>query len=567
MLQIALAGLYTTLLCWIWGHATICLLQTAMPGAKKTLLPFSIVCLAGLSALVVIACALSIRMPLGGWGLQLVLLLLALLYLRLNKTAWPDVRAAIRKARSDFSPLLLTLFFTSILLLLVLGAWEVVHPDTLAYHAQAIRWIGQYKAVPGLVHLHMRYGLQNDWFIAAALFSFPFTHTHALTFVNTCAAAWYLLFVVCRIGEAWQHNNRKAWLRSLLYLLLLAYSFWDFGMLRLTAVSASPDFVAGLFCWTAFYLLANDDDEDRWILVFFFSIMAVLIKLSSAPILLLAAYALYFFIKKRQQKAVAYLIVFTLLAVVPYIIRNIITTGYLVFPLPLADIIQVDWKYDHHSTRQVQQYISDYARIGAEASLGGAALDAKQWLPIWWHNRGYAERFAAGAVVLTLLPGVVLFKRVVLQVSFHTRLLLLVAATGLLFWFWQAPDPRFGYGFLFPLPGLVLYRLGLGYPLVEKASKWLLIGGLAIFATIIAAYTGYRFLHFFHAKNWLQPEGIPPIATKTFIQQGILFQVPCHVCGCGSTPLPCAYDDEPFLLRGPSLQDGFKTARPLRSDR
>ena len=565
MLQIALAGFYITLLCYAWGHLTIRLLQTALPATKAALPPFSIVCMAGMSTLVVIAGALSVWMPLGGWGLQLALLSCALIYGWVNSGVWRDLQATASKAATRLPPLLLFLLPAGFVLLLVLGSWTVGHPDTLAYHAPLIRWITAYKAVPGLVHLHMRYGLQNYWFIACALFGFSFTHTAALTFINTCVVGWYLLFTTGRIGEAWQAKTPLALLQSILFLLLLALSLLDFGMLRLTATSASPDFVAGIYCWIVFYLLLNAQEESSWMLLFFFSLMAVLVKLSSAPILLLAVYAFILLVKKRRRKAVAYLFLFTLLALGPFIARNIIATGHIVFPSPLADILAVDWKLDHRSTVLLQQYISDYARIGERARIGGPPVAGwKEWMPLWWGNRSWVEKFVLEGLAATLLLGCIFFKRVVQQANFQTRLMLLVAAAGLLFWFLQAPDPRFGYGFIFPLQAVVLYRLAAGYRLSGNGGRWILSAGLIVCTTGIAAYTAYRFTHFFTAKNWLQPEGIPPTATKKINHQGILFYTPCHTCGCGSTPLPCAYDDEPFLLRGALLEDGFRSVWPVR---
>ena len=560
MLQIALAGLYITLLCYTWGHASVRLLQTALQGTKSALPPFSIVCMAGLSTLVVIGGALSLWMPLGGWALQLALLICAIAYAWFNKEVWTNAWASAGKAASRMHSFLLALLVVSLTLLLVLGAWVVVHPDTLAYHAPSIRWIAEYKAIPGLVHLHMRYGLQNYWFIACALFQFSFTHTTALTFINTSVGAWYLLFMVSRISEA--GKNKDALLRNTLFLLLLAFSFLDFGMLRLTAVSASPDFVAGLYCWILFYLLLEGEDESRWPLLFFFSVMAVLIKLSCAPVLLLGGYALYILIKKGRKKAVVYLSLFTLLALGPFIARNIIASGHIIFPSPLADILQVDWKLDHRSTALVKQYITDYARIGQRAAIGGEPVTG--WMPLWWSNRSVVEKFYLVVMAVTLLLGSVSFRRVVLQAPPNTRLLLFVAAAGILFWFLQAPDPRFGYAFIFPLEGVLLYRLIVAARLSKRVGKGAVFVAVALCTIGIAAYTAYRFTHFFQVKDWLQPEGIPPTATKKINRQGIWFYVPCHTCGCGSTPLPCAYDDEPFLLRGSSLEDGFKSVKPVK---
>lgn len=566
MAEIALAGLYITLLCWTWGHLVLRIFHAAMPGARAGLPPFSIVCMAGLSGLSVIAGALSVWMPLGGVVLQLALLGIALVYGAWNKEVRTDFIAAVKRV-TCIHPAGLCLLSSCLLLLLLMGSWIIIHPDTTGYHAQTIRWIAEYKAIPGLVHLHVRYGYQGYWFLDCALFSFSFLPTQALTFVNTCVAGWYVLFVVGRVSEGLRENRHTGILRSLLLILLFAYTMLDYGMLRLTAVSASPDFVAGIYCWLVFYLLVNKKQEQDGMLIFFFSILAVLIKLSSVPLLLLAGWILYGLIRRGRKKAVLSLVVLAVLAMAPFFARNIITSGHLVFPSPLLDVLHPDWKLDHQSTVRAQQYITDYARVGAKAN-GGAQIHLlwKQWLPVWWANRSGTEKFSLLSLLSCLLLACSFFKKMVLQAEPGTCLLFFLSAAGLLFWFVQAPDPRFGYGFIFPVQGVVLYRLAVMYPLAVQTGKRVLVPAMGALTLLVTGYTGYRFIRFFHVQNWVRPAGIAPTATRKIIQGGIVFRVPCHTCGCGSTPLPCAYDDNPFLLRGPSLTDGFKSAQPVTSD-
>lgn len=571
MLQIALAGLYVTLLCWTWGHLTIRILQSAVPGGPAPMPAFSIVCIAGLSTLAVIAGALSIWMPVGGWMLQTALLLVALSYWLMRKSVGREFFTVMRKAATRMHPVALCLLLSCSLLLLLMGTWVISHPDTLGYHVQTIRWMAEYKAIPGLVHLHSRYGYQGYWFLVCALFSFPFTHTAALTFINTCVAGWYVLFMVGRIGVAWKGgsaDNAGNKLQSILFLLLLAYSLWDFGLLRLTAVSASPDFVAGIYCWLVFYLLVNRKQQNEWMLIFFFSILAVLIKLSSAPLLLLAVVILYRFLKTGSRKAIVVLCLFAILAISPFITRNVIATGHFLFPSTFADILQVDWKLDHSSTQRAQQYITDYARIGEKANVAHLPpLQWKDWLPVWWNNRNGAERCALATLLTALLLACFFFKKIIQRAPFETRLLFFISAAGLVFWFLQAPDPRFGYGFIFPIQGMVLYRLATTHSIQVPAAKRLLLLAAAAIILWITGYTVYRFIYFFHARNWIMPEGVLPIATRKVSQQGVVFQVPCRTCGCGDAPLPCAFEGKPFQLRGSSVTDGFRSAQRVKADR
>jgi hypothetical protein len=66
----------------------------------------------------------------------------------------------------------------------------------------------------------------------------------------------------------------------------LTVSMWSYTQVRLTATSASPDFIATLIIWAIIYLLLEKKLKypaaSEWILVAFLSLVAVTIKLSVA---------------------------------------------------------------------------------------------------------------------------------------------------------------------------------------------------------------------------------------------------------------------------------------------
>ena len=58
----------------------------------------------------------------------------------------------------------------------------------------------KYKAVPGLVHLHVRFGYQGLWFVDTALFGFSFTGIEGITFLNSTVLFWFFIFFINRIN-------------------------------------------------------------------------------------------------------------------------------------------------------------------------------------------------------------------------------------------------------------------------------------------------------------------------------------------------------------------------------
>src|SRR5204863_8228484 len=131
---------------------------------------------------------------------------------------------------------------------------------------------------------------------------------------------------------------------------LLVISTWSYTQVRLTATSASPDFIAAIFILIIIYLLLEKElkhlDSSNWLLVAFLSLVAVTIKLSVAPILLVAIVPALLGLMKRTIKLFFTILFISIIVLSPFIARNIITTGYIVFPSTDIDVANVDWKYD-----------------------------------------------------------------------------------------------------------------------------------------------------------------------------------------------------------------------------
>jgi hypothetical protein len=128
--------------------------------------------------------------------------------------------------------------------------------------------------------------------------------------------------------------------------------------------------------------------------------------------------------------------------------------------------------------------------------------------------------------------------------------------TGIIFWFINAPDPRFGFGFILGSISLVAYLV-----LREKhilISKNILLGILIISSVATLAYTVYRFKNFFNTEQLITPLGIPSSEFKTFDCNGIKINSPLNA-EFGETPIPCTdLDCEKFSPKGIRVEDGFK---------
>ncbi|TMI89675.1 MAG: hypothetical protein E6H08_16165 [Bacteroidetes bacterium] len=558
MLTILLAWIYITFLCWTWG-----ILFLQMISVTKTRLHFplfSIICITGLSAITVIAGLLSLFFPLGEWWVQF-LFIIPCLVLFFQKNS-PAFFAALKKEFQDLHFISIILLSVCLLLILVMSSWIVIHPDTLGYHAQTIQWIEKYKAVPGLVHLQVRFGYQGLWFVDNALFGFSFTGNEGITLLNSTVLFWFFIFLTNRINYNFFKAGKRVY--GLLWTALLLISTWSYTQVRLTATSASPDFIAALFILIIIYLLlekkVKHPDDSTWLLAAFLSVVAVTIKLSVAPILLIAAVPAFIGLVKRKIKLFFTIFFISVITLTPFIVRNIITTGYVVFPSTSIDVTHVDWKYNRERTINEKNYITAYAKnpgIIVRTEINAInKMNPAEWLPTWWQNRSTADKIIMTFLVLSFFIALLSIKKILLS-GFIPQFVLVTLLTGIIFWFVNAPDPRFGFGSILGFIAVVSYLV-----FTEKEiliQKSVLIAILLIITGSVLAYTGYRFVNFFKKDQLLKPLGIEKVEYKTFDCDGIKINSPVANKDLGITPIPCTdLDCERFSPRGHKVEDGFR---------
>jgi len=558
MLATLLAWIYITLLCWMWGILFLQLIKRII----KTDLQFphfSIICITGLSVITVVAAILSLFIPLGAWWVQIIFIAPCLLLFRKNGVF---LFSLVKKEFSNLHLASCILLSAFLLLILVMSTWMIVHPDTLGYHAQTIQWIEKYKAVPGLVHLHVRFGYQGLWFVDCALLGFSFMGKEGITFLNSAVLLWFFIFIINRINYNFFKDGKK--LFGLLWIILLSASMWSYTQVRLTATSASPDFIATLFILAIIYLLLEKNQKhiagSEWLLLAFLSLVAVTIKLSVAPVLLIAVAPALIGLFKRKIKLFFTILFLSIITLTPFIARNIITTGYVVFPSTFIDITNVNWKYSTELTVSEKDYITAYAKkqgVAAKEEINAVnELSAAEWLPTWWQQRSTADK----AIMLLLMLSFVallLSIRKIIRSGFIPLLVLFTLFSGIIFWFINAPDPRFGFGSIIGFIAVTAYLI-----LKEKEifiGKNVLIATLFVLSVTSLAYTGHRFINFFSTEQLLIPLGIEKSDYKTFGCDGIKFNTPVDGKDFGTTPVPCTdLDCEKFSPRGNEIADGFR---------
>ncbi|WP_207515100.1 LIC_10190 family membrane protein [Longitalea luteola] len=561
MLLTLLSWIYITAVCLIWGNILLSPFKQLTATGDAPDLP--VICLTGLAGIGVLSLAASVLIPLA-LAAHLIVLVFAIAYILIPTNRKQIIQQLIFIRRMKRLPLLL--FSSCALLILVMSTYEIIHPDTLLYHAQAIKVMEQYKAIPGLVHLRYETAMASMWFAVQAIFRFDFIHTNNYLFVNGCVLCWFCLLLCLKLTTA---DNKQSDAKAITncqltpWVLLLIYSTVSWTQLRLTAVSASPDFITSLYIWAAFYSFAQTRSGNNRVytyLTVLFCCTALTIKLSAIAIALLPLLIVLTLLRQKKIKTALLLTGVSAVIIMPYLVRNTITTGYPLFPSTVVDLFNFDWKLSEPQVQGFQHYIKAYARFpvaGYNEAEQALQLPVSKWLPMWWNQLALPDQLLLCSILALSMHYLIAIRTNIQQQGYTGVVILAVALTGSLVWMIAAPATRFGTGFLIPL----CYSVGAGLQnstLLKKLFKERRVGNVMIIPVILLMvfYIGYRLVYYFKPSQIILPIGVKEPVYKTVNCHKIKFSISDN---CGFAPSPCVGGScEHIIFRGTSISDGFK---------
>jgi hypothetical protein len=335
------------------------------------------------------------------------------------------------------------------------------------YHMQMVKWLTTYPLVPGLGILHHRFAFNNSSFLYAAQINVgPFeglAHQVASTLlvfmlVGRCLLAVYRLL---------QHAE-YAYIQNTFYVLMLPF------ILYYIPTSSFAGYSTDVVIFILQILIAGEvlhlHSRYDWSLpalknrVFFIVLLCALgitVKLSFvvfAALAVVAALAAWVWTVgtgiRQHTGSIFTALGMGALLIVPWLVRHIILSGYLLYPSTLVSF-PVQWKIPAAMAEPIAGIITAWAR-----EIVNDSIHPDQWFSNWFFVFPFEMK---EAVVYT---GLILAAVVVLLVFFKLKpiqwrgplILLGVSFISLLYWFWMAPAPRFA-GALFWLMvvlGLIL---------------------------------------------------------------------------------------------------------------
>lgn len=352
--------------------------------------------------------------------------------------------------------------------------------DTGLYHAQSIRWIEEYGTVPGLGCLHNRLAYNSAIFSLQALFSLKFLTGQPLHSVNGFFACIFLVYAVCSIKA---FRQGKFFASDFLRLSLIIYLNENFDVISSAGSDlAAVGLVLYIFAQWVSYIEDAEEEMAPYAYLCIIGVFAISVKLSAAAAVLFAVMPALRLAKGRRWKEIYAYLAAGGLAILPFLVRNVLISGYLIYPYPELDLFHVDWKmpaytllYDRNEIKAWGWGLKDVNRFSAPFS---------EWFPVWFGqlNKVKQALFCCNAVCMAVVfvSGI---KRGVEAKNWDRMLIAAVGIAGFFLWFLGAPLPRYGSAYLMVLPFYFVGSLLHGIKISKQA-------GVAVIA-VMAALGGY----------------------------------------------------------------------------
>ena len=479
------------------------------------------------------------------------------------------------------NPYLFALGCICIFPVIVMASAPVGYFDTGLYHAQAVKWINEHGTVPGLGNLHHRLAFNSSWFYFSAFFDILAFDGKTAHLVNIFPIA--LALMLCLSGF---HNIARGniSLANILKCLLAFPLCTDRALMLIYLPTLSPDLVVVILTLHVMILVVSyiekseiatdfqkNSQYETFILVACISFFLPTIKLNGLPALLFPLFLLI----KRRAGAIKMAITSCLVGgfvILPFLVNNIILSGYLIFPFPQIDLFSFDWKMPYKTADTVRNSIRYWAIYPTHRSVENpiGAMTTLEWMRFWYARQAkhplllWMTRSLVSAIIFF---AVCLIRK--LKIGINLLAIQGILVIGIIFWFFSAPAFRFGKGWIW---GFIMLSFGALFNLILKSVRPQFVSYLSRFIGVFVCIAFISLLLFrwdtlevLLGKNSKLLWAVSPLpktqlrAIKTF--EGLVVHVPPKEVAWNAD-LPSSPHVTYYLqLRGKTLRKGFRIAQ------
>lgn len=538
---------------WIGAAAFLCgfaVLKCNFPQKSGKERGMDLYLMTGLCVLTVYAQFFSLFYKVGGAATVILMIVCLAVVFFLRKMLW-DYFKKLFEVKRWFLVIGFLVLASLILILTVQYTW---HYDTDLYHAQCIRWIESLGAVKGIGNLHNRLAYNSAFFSLQALFSLQFLVNQSLHTMNG-----FIVLVMLSYALKGLHIFKGEKIRGsdLLKLCLVYYlcsyeNRWQISSPG-SDISALSMILYISAKWSELYEEGSDDITEYGILCLL-GVWASTLKLSASMVVLLAVYPAVYMVRNRNWKQIALFLCSGIVILLPFLARNVIVSGYLIYPYSAIDIFNVDWKMSPAMLQDDRREIAAWGRGLRTRESYGAPFAV--WFPGWfqtltiWNKALFIGNIFC--ILYVIVYGILCIRR---KRDWIFLNLLTVSAAGLIFWFVSAPLIRYGAVYLWILPALISGKY---------CAEWKRVGVLRICAgaiSMVGIFWLSKTAFTYGQIPWKRPVDYSYCEVQQVDLEGLILYVPTEGDQAGyhffpSTPY--MWIVERIELRTGNLEDGFR---------
>ena len=493
-----------------------------------------------------------------GFGANVGLVLVSIISICFE---WKTIVVTIRKWTAETSLIYKILVIAFFLMWAYFTSRGYMHYDSDLYHAQSIRWIETYGVVPGLGNLHERFAYNSSFFALSALFSFQFLLGTSMHAMNGFFA--FVLTITCMPiikGLTKEKINASFFARigAIYYLTIITNE----------VVAPVSDIAVML---VVFFIvikwldaLETQQNVSAFALLCVVGVYALTLKLTAGLILLLVIKPAYQLISQKRVKEIMIYLVTGLLIAIPWFLRTIVISGWLLYPFTALDIFNVDWKMDSYFINIDAMQIKTWGR--ALYNIGLIDTPFAEWFPNWFVSTlsRMEQLLIVGALMATFVAIIFalynliqkIYKKQSNKTDDDTSLVLLTLTASYLFWQLSAPLMRYGYAYV-----LLLVLVACG-TVVLKINKGVIYKSVYVIAILFGIYKLIAVGQYVYDARlndnyiWQQDYGTYDVTAYEI--DGETFYYATYGDRTGYQFFPSAPTKAEIALRGDGIKDGFK---------
>lgn len=589
MIWIIISWVYISVVSFFIGFLFTGLIRKIFKVRLKETLHFSFVCINGFlfTSFIISVWTLFYKVDLLA---NVFLLLLAALTFFTNRK---EIAGLLKNYSDSINKTSRAIWFFFLLFVLVMACISYMpssHADDSGCFSPVIKWMQEYKAVPGIANLDARLGYNSTWFGLQALYGFAFLKTGLFNDMNGLLFLYILLYSLQAVdkllkGESSFLNYVKA-----LFFLPVLFIYFGFShdiMLYSIQFFTSPtyDIPVTFIIWMLFFLFLELKDlktpysgSVRPYLIILYAAYLVTVKLNAVPVVIIAVFLLAMLLKEKKYRNALVASGMCILIALPWITKTVISCGYLIFPFVELDVLNVDWKLTNRAVLYIENSVMSWAidpQLYGSTSFsndnGYFSTPVKEWFPAWFVQQNYINTIIFFTAIISgfawMIAGInqfikhktIFFGKYAIELVLATTIL-----AGIILWFTKGPAFRYGYGYLLFFCMISISRF-IYYFVKEYHSVYT---GTFVLAYIFYALVYYGVnMHSSFTQTFFKnpPAIVSPEYTRHDLGEGKYINV-VKEPACGNAPLPSSpgyvYKFLQPVYRGKTIEEGFINQRP-----